>query len=135
MNDLKYQDKNLSSSERATDLLHRMTIEEKIAQLQCYNPKDKNGPNLQDDFTNGIGAVAFLVAAWDENKEIVSQKLTDYQKQVMAKSRFNIPALFHIEGLTGVLMPDATSFPTGIGRGAAWDVDLEKKLVQLSENK
>ncbi|MGM0168874.1 beta-glucosidase [Enterococcus sp. AZ135] len=124
---MKYQDKNLSSSERATDLLHRMTIEEKIAQLQCYNPKDKNGPNLQDDFTNGIGAVAFLAAAWDENKEIVSQKLTDYQKQVMAKSRFNIPALFHIEGLTGVLMPDATSFPTGIGRGAAWDVDLEKK--------
>lgn len=108
-----------------------MTIEEKIAQLQCYNPKDKNGPNLQADFPNGIGAVAFLAAAWDDNKEIVSQKLTDYQKQVMDKSRFNIPALFHIEGLTGVLMPEATSFPTGIGRGAAWDSDLERKAGKV----
>lgn len=128
---MKYQDKNLSSSERASDLISRMTLEEKIAQLQCYNPKDKNGPNLNDDFPAGIGAVAFLAAAWDDSKEIVSQKLADYQKQVMDKSRFSIPALFHIEGLTGVLMPDATSFPTGIGRGAAWDVDLEKKAGKV----
>lgn len=131
MKELKYQDASLSSSERASDLVGRMTVEEKIAQLQCYNPKDKNGPNLVDNFEDGVGAVAFLAAAWDENKEIVAQKLREYQKTVMEKSRFKIPALFHIEGLTGVLMPEATSFPTGIGRGAAWNRELERKAGKV----
>ncbi|WP_438780232.1 glycoside hydrolase family 3 N-terminal domain-containing protein [Enterococcus sp. DIV0187] len=128
---MKYQDITLSSLERARDLLERMTLAEKIAQLQCYNPKDKNGPNLANDFPEGVGAVAFLAAAWDDSKEIVTKKLADYQKQVMMKSRFGIPALFHIEALTGVLMPDATSFPTGIGRGAAWNVKLEEKAGKI----
>ena len=128
---MKYLDKNLSSTERAKDLISRMTIDEKIAQLQCYNPKDKNGPNLEQDFPNGVGAVAFLAAAWDDSKETVANKLQSYQKTIMEKSRLGIPALFHIEGLTGVLMPEATSFPTGIGRGAAWDMSLEKQAGKV----
>ena len=128
---MKYLDKNLSSTERAKDLIKRMTIDEKIAQLQCYNPKDKNGPNLEHDFPNGVGAVAFLAAAWDDSKETVATKLESYQKTIMEKSRLGIPALFHIEGLTGVLMPEATSFPTGIGRGAAWDMFLEKQAGKI----
>ncbi|WP_189372358.1 glycoside hydrolase family 3 N-terminal domain-containing protein [Enterococcus sp. OL5] len=131
MKELKYLNKNLSSSERAKDLIERMTIDEKISQLQCYNPKDKNGPNLEHDFPNGVGAVAFLAAAWDDSKETVAGKLRSYQEIVMKKSRLGIPALFHIEGLTGVLMPEATSFPTGIGRGAAWDMALEKRAGKV----
>lgn len=128
---MNYQNSKLPSLERAKDLLGRMTLAEKVAQLQCYNPKDKNGPNLVDNFPHGIGAVAFLAAAWDENKTVVAEKLVEYQKLVIQKSRFGIPALFHIEGLTGVLMPEATSFPTGIGRGAAWNAELEKKAGQV----
>ncbi|MBS6193785.1 MAG: glycoside hydrolase family 3 C-terminal domain-containing protein [Enterococcus hirae] len=128
---MNYQNANLSNVERAHDLLKRLTTEEKVAQLQCYNPKDKNGPNLENDFSHGVGAVAFLAAAWDDSKEMVAEKLNTYQKQVMKNSRFSIPALFHIEGLTGVLMPEATSFPTGIGRGSAWNPSLEKEMGQV----
>ncbi len=131
MKTLKYKDTTLSYEERAKDLLERLTLEEKVAQLQCYNPKDKNGPNLENDFSNGVGAVAFLAAAWDESKEIVAEKLNAYQKQVISKSRLGIPALFHMEGLTGALMPEATSFPTGIGRGAAWNPHLEEKMGKV----
>lgn len=128
---MKYLNTNLSSEERAKDLLSRLSIEEKVAQLQCYNPKDKKGPNLEDSFKNGVGAVAFLVAAWYDTKEEVARKLNEYQKEAMRNNRFGIPALFHIEGLTGVLMPEATSFPTGIGRGAAWNPSLEKKMGEI----
>lgn len=128
---MKYKNVKLTSEERARDLLLRMTTKEKIAQMQCYNPKDKNGLNLTDDFEDGVGSVAFLSAAWDDSKETVAKKLREYQKIVMKKSRFEIPALFHIEGLTGVLMPEATSFPTGIGRGAAWNLELEEKMGQI----
>lgn len=125
---MKYQNINLSSAERAKDLLRRLSIEEKVAQLQCYNPKDKNGPNLENSFHNGVGAIALLSAAWDDSKEEVAKKLNDYQEKVIKRSRFGIPALFHMEGLTGALMPEATSFPTGIGRGAAWNPELEEKM-------
>ncbi|OTO77393.1 MULTISPECIES: glycoside hydrolase family 3 N-terminal domain-containing protein [unclassified Enterococcus] len=128
---MKYKDLTLSSLERANDLLGRMTIAEKVAQLQCYNPKDKNGPNLDNSFPDGIGAIAFLAAAWDGSKNEVAKKLAADQEKVIKKSRFGIPALFHIEGLTGVLMPEATSFPTGIGRGAAWDTTLEKRAGKV----
>ena len=128
---MKFQNVNLSSKVRAKDLLERLTVEEKVAQLQCYNPKDKNGPNLDNSFTEGVGAVAFLAAAWDDSKEMVADKLNEYQKKVMNSSRFAIPALFHIEGLTGVLMPEATSFPTGIGRGSAWNPQLEREMGKV----
>lgn len=59
MNEFRYKDITLSSEERAKDLIHRMSIEEKVAQLQCYNPKDKNGPNLENSFHYGVGAIAF----------------------------------------------------------------------------
>ncbi|MGG4504094.1 glycoside hydrolase family 3 N-terminal domain-containing protein [Paenibacillus polymyxa] len=131
MNEFRYKDITLSSEERAKDLIHRMSIEEKVAQLQCYNPKDKNGPNLENSFHYGVGAIAFLAAAWDDSKEMVADKLRDYQKKVMERSRFDIPALFHIEGLTGALMPEATSFPTGIGRGSAWDPELEYEAGKI----
>lgn len=131
MENLKFKDTTLSFEERAKDLVERLTLEEKVAQLQCYNPKDKNGPNLENNFSNGVGAVAFLGAAWDDSKEMVAEKLNAYQKQVIANSRFEIPALFHIEGLTGALMPEATSFPTGIGRGAAWNPHLEEKMGKV----
>lgn len=131
MKKMKYKDLTLSPEERAKDLLVRLNLEEKVAQLQCYNPKDKNGPNLQNSFPNGVGAVAFLSAAWDDSKEVVADKLRDYQEQVMSRNQFHIPALFHIEGLTGALMPEATSFPSGIGRGSAWDPELEYKAGKV----
>lgn len=128
---MKYQDILLSPKERAKDLLSRMTIKEKVAQLQCYNPKDKNAPNLDDYFTESVGAVSYLNAAWLESKEDIIDNIFKDQKTIMEKSRFNIPALFHMEGLTGALMPEATSFPTGIGRGAAWNIDLEKDAANI----
>jgi len=123
-----YTDVHATFSQRAEDLLSKMTLSEKVAQLSCYNPKDRQGPNLENNFPDSIGSVAFLAAAWYKTPEEVRTKLNAYQRQVLSKSRLKIPALFHIETLTGVLVPGATSYPSGIGRGAAWDPVLEKKM-------
>lgn len=126
-----YKDVNASPEERANDLLSKMTLPEKIAQLSSYNPKDKKGPNLDKNFEFGVGSVAFLAAAWYKTPEEVAEKLNDYQKKAISNSRFGIPALFQIETLTGGLMPGATSFPSGIGRGSAWNPNLENKMGRV----
>ena len=123
-----YTDVDATPSQRAKDLLSKMTLEEKVAQLSSYNPKDRKGPNLDDDFPDSIGSVAFLAAAWYKTPKEVTTKLNAYQQKVLSKSRLGIPALFHIETLTGVLTPGSTSYPSGIGRGSAWNPELEEKM-------
>ncbi|MFH5810601.1 glycoside hydrolase family 3 N-terminal domain-containing protein [Companilactobacillus sp. FL22-1] len=126
-----YKDATASSEERANDLLSKMTLVEKIAQLSCYNPKDRRGPNLDKDFIHGVGSVAFLAAAWYKSPKEVTEKLNEYQRKAISNSRFGIPALFQVETLTGGLIPGATSFPSGIGRGSAWNPNLENQMGQV----
>lgn len=127
-----YQDPSRSPRDRAVDLVVRMTIREKVAQLQCYNPKDRNAPNLDNSFPDGVGAVAMLAAAWDDSWEIASDRVRVYQQQVIERGRFGIPALFHIEGVTGALVRGATSFPIDLGRGSTWNPELEEQAGRIT---
>lgn len=128
---MDYRDATLDPKLRAADLVRRMTVREKLAQLQCYNPKDRNAPNLENAFPYGVGSVSLLVAAWDDSWQAAAARLRGYQEQIMARSRFGIPAIFHIEGVTGALMPGATSFPVDAGRGSAWDPELEERMGRV----
>jgi beta-glucosidase len=123
-----YQNPHLSDEERAEDLLARMSLEEKMGQIQCYNPAASLKDNLSELHPHGVGEVSSLVVCSVKTKEEVAEKLRLIQEKVMALSEHHIPALFHIETLTGVLMPEATSFPTGIGQGSTWDPELQKKM-------
>ena len=55
----------------------------------------------------------------------------EIQKKVMEKSPHHIPATFHMEGLCGAFIQDAMSFPSGIGRGSSFDVELEEKIGKI----
>ena len=49
----------------------------------------------------------------------------------MANSEHHIPAIFHMEGLCGAFIQDATSFPSGIGRASSFDTGLEEKIAEI----
>ncbi len=53
------------------------------------------------------------------------------QEIVMANSEHHIPAIFHMEGLCGAFIQDATSFPSGIGRASSFDTGLEEKIAEI----
>ncbi len=46
----------------------------------------------------------------------------------MAGSPHHIPAVFHMEGLCGAYIQDATSSPAGIARGSSFDPELEREI-------
>ena len=124
----RYRDASLSPEERTEDLLAQMTLDEKLAQLQCHFYAHGD---LQKDTRYGIGQVSTLEFRQALSLEEASGIQREIQETVMKNSRFGIPAVFHMEGLCGALVQDATSFPAGIGRGASFDPALEEKIGEI----
>lgn len=127
----KYLDTSLSAQERAEDLLQRMSVEEKMGQIVGYMPEKGSVEQLEMSYPQGAGEVVMLFAGELENKEAVVDKVTQIQKKIMELSKHNIPAIFHLETLAGALLPEATSFPTGIGQASTWNPELQKELAEI----
>lgn len=129
-----YLDSSLSAQERADDLLRRMSIEEKMGQIVGYMPDKGSIEKLEQDYPQGAGEVVMLFAGELENKESVVDKVTRIQDKIMALSDHGIPAIFHLETLAGALLPEATSFPPGIGQASTWNPALQKELAKVIRN-
>lgn len=126
-----YRDSSRTPEERAEDLLAKMTLEEKLAQMTGYNPAGWSSDDLEKDFPYGAGQVAFLGGIDSNNIYEAARFQREIQKKIMEKSRFGIPAIFHVETLCGVMLPGAVSFPSGIGQAATFDVNHQKEVGKL----
>ena len=60
-------------------------------------------------------------------KDCIARR-NDIQKEVIEHSPHHIPAIFHMEGLCGLLFSDASCFPSGMARGASFDCELESAI-------
>lgn len=127
----KYRDSSLSPKERAQDLLSRMSLEEKMGQVNCLFPYGDNWDVVEKDMEHGIGQVSTLDVRVIKSLEEAAAWQRRIQKKVMEKSEHGIPAVFHMEGLCGPFIQDSMSFPAGIGRGASWDPELEEKVGEI----
>ncbi len=138
-----YRDSTQSLQARIDDLVSRMTLEEKVAQMICvwpaYSiPAPFQGKQLMDaagDFNpvtaagllqNGIGQVARPSEAKSPRK--TAEFVNAIQKYLKEKTRLGIPALMHEEGLHGHKAMGATSFPQAIGLAGTWDPDLVERV-------
>jgi len=114
-----YQDPSLSISERVKDLLRRMTLEDKVAQLQCeIKPIGEVEPFVR----KGIGGLAIQLRPFGAKE--AAEKANALQKLAIEESRLGIPIIIHDEGLHGLVGKAATSFPQAIGLAATWNPDL-----------
>jgi beta-glucosidase len=122
----KYLNPKAPIEERIHDLLSRMTIEEKIAELQCTLRKIEWGQNLT---VNGLGGVGPLLRPYVA--EEAAEKGNEIQKLAMEKTRLGIPVIFHDEALHGLVGNKATSFPQAIGLAATWDTELVARVATV----
>lgn len=127
------------------DLLSRMTLKEKAAQMVCiWNQKPAT---MLDDKGNfdpvkakstfkqrlGLGQVGRPSDAGGEKNAREMADLTNaIQKFFIEKSRLGIPVIFHEECLHGHAAKDATSFPQPIGLGATFDPELVQKVFEVT---
>ena len=130
---------------RVNDLLARMTLEEKVAQLMTVwqGKTEIFDDNLQFDpakmaavYPDGIGQFARpsdakgpgspRITPGRDPRQTVAL-VNAVQRHAMTKTRLGIPVLFHEEGLHGYAAPGATSFPVPIGLASTWDPDLVRR--------
>ena len=123
---------SLKADERADLLLRELSLDEKMAQVSCYFPTDiKKISDFGERFPHGIGEVSTL----ETRSALTLDEVTAFQRKIqteaMDRSGHGIPAIFHMEGVCGAYLPGATSFPSGLGRAASWNVGIEREVGQI----
>src|SRR5436190_2709957 len=141
----RYLDRTRSPKKRVEDLLSRMTLEEKAAQMMCvWQQKAETLVDERGQFDlqkarasfkegNGIGQVGRPSdAAGGLNARATAELTNDIQKFFIEESRLGIPVIFHEECLHGHAAVDATSFPQPIGLAATFNPDLVEALFTMT---
>lgn len=127
-----YLDAARSPEERAKDLLARMDIEEKMAQVVGAFPNSFEAIEaLAKEYPHGAGQVSCLEMRPLPTLEDAVRFQRRAQELVMAAGKHRIPAVFHMEGLCGAYVQGAASFPSGLGRASGWDPQLEEEIAHV----
>jgi len=127
----RYRDPKLTIDERVADLLSRMTLEEKVAEI-CGG--DNPGASLLD--TTGTfkpeQAAAVMRALYDENSTYTPRQNAiihnAVQRYLREKTKLGIPLLFMSEALHGFMSNGSTSFPQALGLASTWDPALVRRV-------
>ena len=130
----QYLDETKTPQDRATALLAEMSLDEKMAQVNCIFPFGEMYEDMEkisEGTPFGIGEVSTLEMRRIETLEEAAKWQRKVQQIVMDNSPHHIPAIFHMEGLCGAFIQDTTSFPAGIGRGSGFDPELEERIAEI----
>ncbi|HCB1502143.1 beta-glucosidase [Klebsiella oxytoca] len=138
-----YKDAHRPIAERVADLLSRMTIEEKFAQMHAYwlvlaeNGDHRERSDMSDEFAGvseqtslaerlklGVGQITRPLGTHIVDAQSGVRAANRLQKMLIEETRLGIPALFHEECLVGLLCKDATLFPSSLNYGSTWDPEL-----------
>jgi len=140
-----YLDSKRPLEERIDDLMSRMTLKEKIGQLNlpCVYV-DELGTTIPakreackrftaGTYTQEIGpACGFFTLAdevlHDGNARHAAMYFNELQKIALTQTRLKIPVLQDEEGTHGAMYPGATVFPEGLAIGSSFDLDLVKAV-------
>ena len=141
-----WRDPARTAGERVADLLRRMTLEEKVAQLgsiwmgasgdgdgvapmqdQFFDLDDQ--PPFEELVKNGLGQLTRVFGTRPVETASGMSALATLQSNVIATNRLGIPAIAHEECLTGFAALGATIFPTPLAWGAAFDPELVGEMA------
>jgi len=139
-----YKDAGAPIPARVEDLLKRMTLDEKVAQINTIwqnkdtilNPDGSFDPaKASANHPDGIGQIARpgdlegtgLTGRGRPTREVVAL-INAIQHWAVEKTRLGIPVFFHDEGLHGAVVVDGTSFPQAIALASTWDRDIVRRV-------
>jgi len=139
-----YQDATQPIRARVDDLMSRMTLKEKVGQLNmpCVYVEQlgKDIPAkleacrrfAEGTYTDEIGPGGGFFTLADQTLHKGARQQAEYfnelQSIALKKTRLQIPLLQTEEGTHGGMFPGATIFPEGLGIGSTFDVDLVKSI-------
>ncbi|WP_261305075.1 glycoside hydrolase family 3 N-terminal domain-containing protein [Paenibacillus andongensis] len=128
-----YKDASKPIQERVEDLLGRMTLKEKVAQLYCANSYggDSVHDGKEERLKDGIGTISYLNDSLTGDNLKDMETLKSIQKFLIEETRLGIPALVHSEGIAGAQIPGATTFPQSLNVASTWEPALAQKMGEV----
>lgn len=131
-----HNDTSLSAGERATALLSKLTVEEKIAQIAGLWVSDIITPSrrlltdkAQELIPHGIGHITRIGAVGMVDPVPSAELANSIQKWLVEETRLGIPAIVHEESCAGYTAKGATTYPQAIGAAATWEPEMVKKMT------
>ena len=145
-----FRNPKASIDERVRDLLGRMTLEEKAAQVRCAwfgksamltAEGEFSAEKAAKNLPHGIGQVArpgdwagtakYLAEPFRESGSTVAL-VNAIQRYHVEQTRLGIPVLFHEETAHGFMASQATIFPIPPALGSTWDPDLVEEVFTVA---
>jgi beta-glucosidase len=140
-----YRNPALPPAKRVKDLLRRMTLEEKAAQMMCvWQQKAETLVDADGNFDPAKAGKAFKKglglgqvgrpsdAGKGQDARGMAELTNAIQKFFIENSRLGIPVIFHEECLHGHAAIGGTSFPQPIGLGATFHPELVESLFAMT---
>ncbi len=151
-----YKDPRAPIPARVDDLMGRMTLEEKVAQMvgiwlkkeDIQTPEAEFSPQAASKaFPHGLGQIsrpsdrrgakagAFAGAepgTVNRTPAETARYINAAQKWAMEKTRLGIPLLMHDEALHGYVARESTSFPQAIALASTWDPETVEKVFAIT---
>src|SRR6266581_591753 len=139
-----WRDPGRPAEERVTDLLRRMTLAEKVGQLYSTWPasvSDARGvAPMQNELTMapakwtefiqaGLGQLTRPFGTRPVTAQAGAEALAQTQREIVAASRFGIPAIAHDECLAGFTAWTAAIYPVPLAWGASFDPELVRQMA------
>ncbi|HYY72745.1 MAG TPA: glycoside hydrolase family 3 N-terminal domain-containing protein, partial [Candidatus Bathyarchaeia archaeon] len=116
---------DLGIEKKIDELLHKMTLEEKVGQLVQYSAGQPTGPgtgrtDYDDMIRKGeVGALFNITTA---------RQVNAFQHVAVEQSRLHIPLLFGLDVIHGF----RTEFPVPLGLSASWNPDLIQQTARVA---
>jgi beta-glucosidase len=133
-----YLNADLPVEERISDLLSRMTLEEKAAQLTMLPNSWGDGPSFMKDGVfheptarenMGPHGVGSLHQREDKTSpRSLAEATNAVQKYMIEKTRLGIPALIICESLHGNAAPNCTIFPQALALSSSWNPGMVRAI-------
>ncbi|MFJ4365997.1 glycoside hydrolase family 3 N-terminal domain-containing protein [Streptomyces chartreusis] len=142
-----WRDPALSAAARVDDLLSRMTLQEKTAQLygvwvgaatdgdgvaphQHDMATDRTADEWDELITHGLGQLTRSFGTAPVDPVLGAQALARAQRRIAGAGRFGIPAVAHEECLAGFTAWRATAYPVPLAWGATFDPPLVEEMAR-----
>ena len=119
-----YKDAKVPIEKRVDDLLSRMTLEEKILQLNQYTMGRNNNVNNIGEEVKKVPAEIGSLIYYDTNPTLRN----NVQKKAMEESRLGIPIIFGYDAIHGF----RTVYPISLGQACSWNPELVEKACAVT---
>lgn len=126
----RFRDANASITDRVDDLLARMDLDEKLAQIgSIWLTELVQGDRFDDEYVagkleHGIGHVTRIGASTGLRPAASARLMNQIQRVAVERTRLGIPVMVHEESTAGYCARDATQLPQAIGLASSWDESL-----------